>query len=111
MSNLKKRDDEKLVTIVACGIFSGGLLAILFTAGNLFHMGLLLSIVAAAAIVLCTYAWYKIIKHMDDPNKNYWRLWCMLFAIVAIIVIMGHRASWMDKKQVGIDSAIEKARP
>lgn len=111
MSTVKKRDDEKLITIIVCGIFSGALLAVLFTAGNLFRMGILLSISAGAVIGLCAYSWYMVIKHMDDPNKNYWRHLCIAFAIVAIIVIMGHRAGWMDRKQVKIDSAIEQAKP
>jgi hypothetical protein len=102
MSNVKKKDDEKLITIIVCAIFSGGLLAILFTAGNLFHMGTLLSIVAFGAVALCAYSWYMVIKHMEDPNKNYWRFLCMLFAIVAIIVILGHRGAWLNQvKSVG----------
>jgi hypothetical protein len=109
MTNLKKRDDEKLITIIVCGIFSGALLAILFTAGNLFHMGLLLSIIAGVAIGLCAYAWYKVFKHIEDPNKNYWRFLCMAFAIISIIIIMGHRGSWLN--QVKIESPIEFSTP
>lgn len=106
-----KRDDEKVITMAVCGIFSGVLLAVLFSAGNIFHMGLLLTVLAVIAIAGCAYAWYKIFKHFDDPNKNYWRLLCILFAIAAIITIMGHRAGWLEKKQVKADSATEAARP
>jgi peptidoglycan/LPS O-acetylase OafA/YrhL len=109
MSNGKKKDDEKLITIIVCGIFSGGLLAILFTAGNLFQMGTLLSIIAFGAVALCGYSWYMIFKHMENPNKNYWRFLCMLFAIVAIIVIMGHRGAWLN--QVKSSAPIEYSAP
>jgi 4-hydroxybenzoate polyprenyltransferase len=111
MSNVKKRDDEKLITIIVCGIFSGGLLAILFTAGNLFYMGWLLTVVALITVALCAYSWHKVFKHMEDPNKNYWRFLCMAFAIIAIIVIMGHRAGWLERNQVNIDSQMEQAAP
>jgi peptidoglycan/LPS O-acetylase OafA/YrhL len=109
MSNVKKKDDEKLITIIVCALFSGALLAILFTAGNLFHMGLGLSILAFGAVALCGYSWYKVIKHMEDPNKNYWRFLCILFAIVAIIVIMGHRGAWLN--QVKSSAPVEYSAP
>lgn len=109
MSNVKKRDDEKLITIIVCGLFSGALLAILLTAGNLFHMGLWLSILAFGGVALCVYAWYMVIKHIKDPNKDYWRLLCILFAILAICVIMGHRGGWLNR--IKSDSAIEKVQP
>lgn len=109
--SIKKRDDEKVMTIVGCSIFSGGLLAILFTAGNLFHMGVGLSLLAFVAVAACGYAWFKLLKYMQDPNKDYWRWLCILFAIAAIVTIMGHRSSWLGDKQVQIDSAIESAKP
>lgn len=100
----KKRDDEKLITLIVSGIFSGALLAILLTAGNLFHMGVLLSVIAVIAVGSCVYSWHMLIKYMTDPNKDYWRWLCMLFAIAAIVIIMGHRAGWLSDKQVQIDS-------
>jgi hypothetical protein len=46
---------------------------------------------------------------MENPNKNYWRFLCMLFAIVAIIVIMGHRGAWLN--QVKSSAPIEYSAP
>jgi peptidoglycan biosynthesis protein MviN/MurJ (putative lipid II flippase) len=111
MTNQKKRDDEKPMTLIVCGIFTGALLLILFTAGNLFHMGVLLSIIAFGAVAACAVAWYQLIKNIQDPNKDYWRLLCIVFALAAIITIMGHRAGWLDRKQVQIDSRTEHALP
>jgi uncharacterized membrane protein len=111
MSNIKKRDDEKAITLAVCGLFSGALLVILLTSGNLFEMGFLLSIAALVSIAACAYSWYVLIKNIDDPNYNYWRFLCIAFAIIAIIVIMGHRSGWMENKQVKSDSAIEQAKP
>jgi hypothetical protein len=107
----KKRDDEKLITLIVCGLFSVVLLIVLFTAGNLFHMGILLSAIAVTGIAATAFAWYKVLTNLYDPNYDYWRLLCIVFALATIITIMGHRASWLDKKQVKIDSAIEQARP
>jgi 4-hydroxybenzoate polyprenyltransferase len=109
MSNTRKPDDEKPMTIAACGIFSGALLAVLFTAGNLFHMGLWLSILAVIAIAGCAYSWYIVIMRMKDPKYDKWRLLCMLFAIAAICVIMGHRGSWLN--QVKSNSKTEQVAP
>lgn len=104
MSNVKKRDDEKLITVIVCGIFSAALLTILLTAGNLFHMGTLLSFTVLITLAGCVYSWIMLIRFMQDPNKDYWRWLCMAFAIIAIIIIMGHRAGWMERKQVRADS-------
>lgn len=104
MSNVKKRDDEKVVTLVVCGIFSGALLTILLTAGNLFHMGTLLSFTVLAILAACVYSWIMVVRFIYDPNKDYWRWLCIAFAIIAIITIMGHRAGWMERKQVKADS-------
>lgn len=107
--SIKKRDDETLITLIVCGIFSGALLAIIFTAGNLFHMGALISVIAFGLVGACAVAWYQLVKNIADPNKDYWRRLCILFAIAAIITIMGHRAGWLDKKQVQIDSQTEQS--
>lgn len=104
----QKRDDEKVMTIAICGIFSGALLIVLLTAGNLFHMGFGLSALAIVAIVGCGYSWYQLIKNMQDPNKDYWRWLCILFAIAAICIIMGQRGAWLGDKEFEQD--VNKAK-
>lgn len=106
--SIQKRDDEKVMTMAVCGIFTGALLIVLLTAGNLFHMGFGLSVLAFAAVGACAYAWYQLLKNMDDPNKDYWRWLCILFAIVAIVTIMGQRGAWLGNKQLNQD--VEKAK-
>ena len=108
---MQKRDDEKPITIIVCGIFSLALLVILLTAGNLFHMGFLLSLLAILSIAGCSYSWYMLLKYMPDPNKDYWRALCIVFAIIAIITIMGARSGWLERKQVLIDSKTEQPAP
>lgn len=103
-----KRDDEKVMTMVGCGFFSGALLIVLLTAGNLFHMGFGLSVLAFATVGACAYSWYQLLKNFQDPNKDYWRLLCILFAIAAICVIMGQRGAWLGSKAFNQD--VEKAK-
>lgn len=104
MTNVKKRDDEKLMTIVVCAIFSIAMLVVLFTAGNVWQMGLLLSVIAFGAVIACGVAWVVMLANIYNPNYDYWRWLCIIFAIIAIIVIMGHRSSWLDKKQFKVST-------
>jgi peptidoglycan/LPS O-acetylase OafA/YrhL len=109
MSNVKKRDDEKLMTIIVCAIFTVGMLIVLFTAGNVWHMGVGLSGLAFGAVIACAVAWVVVLTNMYDPNKDYWRLLCILFALTAIITIMGHRGAWLN--QVKSSAPIEYSAP
>lgn len=111
MSNVKKRDDEKPTTIIVSAIFSVAMLIVLFTAGNVWQMGVLLSVITFGGVIACAVAWIILLANIYNPNYDYWRWLCILFALIAIITIMGHRSSWLDKKQMRVDSATEQAKP
>lgn len=99
----KKRDDELTITLIVCGVFSLALLIILLTAGNIGAMSFLLRILAFGATGLCALSWVILLKQFHDPNFDYWRKLCIAFALIAIIVIMGHRAGWLGDKQFQTD--------
>jgi glycerol-3-phosphate acyltransferase PlsY len=101
---IKKRDDEKPMTIIVCAIFTIAMLIVLFTAGNVLNMGLLLSILAFGSVIMCVVSWVVLLKNIYNPNYDYWRWLCIVFALGAIITIMGHRATWLEDKQLKADT-------
>jgi hypothetical protein len=48
--------------------------------------------------------WIIAIKYIEDPNKNIIRAFLILFHVLAIGLTLGHRAGWLENKQVIIDS-------
>lgn len=111
---LKKRDDEKLVTILVCALFSIVMLACLFFAGHIGMMPGFLKWVMGVCIAATAYSWIVVVRNVYDPNYDKWRYWNIAFAIAVILIVMGNRAGWMEDKMFRDDvekNKIENAAP
>lgn len=109
---LKKRDDEKLVTLLVCGLFSAVFIACLLFAKNLAIMGVGLWVLLIAVILCTAYSWFVVVKNIYDPNYDKWRAYCIVLAIVGICIVMGHRAAvkgdiefWKEVEENKIENA------
>lgn len=109
MGNSPKKDNElRSVILIIGGIFTLPLVIIDLTYSNLAGMfkapdwG-----IAAMWVLLHVFVivgWYYVIKYIKDPNKNFIRAFLIVMHLLAIGVTMGHRAGWLESKQVIIDS-------
>jgi hypothetical protein len=104
-----KHDRELRSVILIIGlIFTLPLIIIDFTYSNLGGMFTAADWGIAAIWVLLHIAiiagWYLVIKYIGDPNKVVIRAFLIVMHILAIGVTMGHRAGWLENKQVIIDS-------
>jgi len=109
----QKRDNELLSVVLIIGlIFTLPLIIIDFTYSNLGGMFTAADWGIAAIWMLLHVAiiagWYVVIKHITDPNKTIIRAFLIVMHILAIGVTMGHRAGWLENKQVIIDSRQNK---
>lgn len=95
----KKKDTEFQTILLVCGLFSATLIAVDIFAAK---WSLMEGWVIALAVIfhaLTALAWVNVFKHWQDPNKDYWKKLVIAFAIIAIAVIMGHRAGWIENSQ------------
>lgn len=104
----KKKDDEFSVLVIVCGIFSLTLVIIDFFAAKWGQMNFWIILLALIFHALTAFAWVKAIRNWQDPNYDYWRKICVAGAIAAILIIMGHRAGWLENQMFEKD--VEKAK-
>lgn len=104
----KKKDDEFSFILLGCGVFTLTLVVIDFFFakwGSMSFWIIALAVIFHAATAL---AWYKVAKNWQDPNYDYWRKIVVGASIAAILVIMLHRAGWIENKM--FESDVEKAK-
>lgn len=104
MSDLTKWK-ELQNTLIVGGIFTLALLIADFTYSNLGGLletgwGVLWMILHGLVIAL----WIVVIKYWNDPAKAMLRVFLFAAILGALIITMGHRAGWLEDKQVIIDS-------
>jgi predicted ferric reductase len=109
LKNLNKEDkDEFSFILLGCGIFTLALVIIdFFTA----KWGVMPGWVLTLVIVfhgLTALSWVRIIQKWKDPKYDYWRKVVIAAAIAAILVIMFHRAGWLENK--AFEQDVEKAK-
>lgn len=104
-----KNDNELLSVILIIGlIFTMPLIIIDATYSNLGSMfkkpDLWAGIIWGVLHVAIIFVWYVVIKYYADPAKNALRVLLIVLHLAAIGLTLGHRAGWLDNKQVIIDS-------
>lgn len=109
IKNLKKEERDEFSFILAgCGVFTLALVIIDFFAAKWGFMSGWIIILVVILHAVTALAWYKIIRNWTDPAFDYWRKVVIASAIAAIIVIMLHRAGWIENKMFQQD--VEKAK-
>lgn len=98
-TTIKKKDNEFSTILLVCGIFTVGLVLVDIFAAKWSIMEAWVIGLAIVFHALTALAWVNVFKHWQDPNKDYWKKLVIAFAIVAIAVIMGHRAGWIENSQ------------
>jgi hypothetical protein len=108
----KIRDDEKLMTIVVCGIFTLGLIILELVYGMFSQMNGFMWLAVIVLHILLGYCWFVVLKNMYDPNFDKWRGFNIGIAIVTIIVVLGHRSDklgtiefWKEVEKNKIENA------
>lgn len=94
----KKKDDEFSMVALVCGIFTLALVIIDLFFAKWGAMNFWIILLAVIFHALTAFAWFKVVRNWSDPNYDYWRKICIGAAIAAILVIMGHRAGWIENK-------------
>lgn len=109
IKNLKKEEkDEFSFILLVCGIFTLALVIIDFFAAKWGSMAAWIIILVVILHAFTAWAWLKVIRNWTDPNFDYWRKLVIAGAIAAILVIMFHRAGWIENKMFEQD--VEKAK-
>jgi len=104
----KKKDGEFSAILLACGIFTIALLVVDFTYSNFAAMRGWWLLGAAVSHIAVVALWVLVFITRNDPNKDFFR-WLLIFAaIAALIIVMAHRASWVDDKM--FDEDVNKAK-
>jgi FtsH-binding integral membrane protein len=95
----KKKDDEFKSILLACGLFTVGLVIVdlFFSKFGAMPVWVLLLVIAFHA--LTAWSWVNIFRHWQDPNKDYWRKVVIVAAIAGILVVLGHRGDWIGKQE------------
>lgn len=109
----KKRDRELIgVILIIGGIFTLPLLVIDFTYKNFGGMftgpDAWIGVLWTMAHMFIIAIWTLVIRYWNDPNKNLLRVFLVIMHLIAFALIMGHRAGWLENKQVIIDSRNNK---
>lgn len=112
MPEAKKDNELRSVILIIGLVFTLPMLIIDFTYSNLGGMftghDLWVGILWLLLHISIAWGWYLVIKHWNDPAKNMLRVFLILLHVFAIGVTMGHRAGWLEDKQVIIDSKNNK---
>lgn len=87
----KKRDSDKKMTYLVCGLFTAALLAVDIILGRWSEMSAIILVGIVLLHVFFTYTWSKVIDTMDDPD-NKWRWANIIGAVICIAAVMFHRA-------------------
>lgn len=87
----KRKDGDKKMTYLVCGLLTAVLLFIDIKYGRWSEMNgwILAAIFAAHAFLI--YTWYQVVKTMQDPD-NTWRITNIVTIFVCILAVMFHRA-------------------
>lgn len=97
-TNVKKKDDEFSFILAGCGVFTLVLVIADFFWAKWGSMSFWIIALIVILHALTAFAWYKIVRNWQDPNYDYWRKIVIATAIAGILVIMGHRAGWLENK-------------
>lgn len=96
----KKNDDGELKDIlIGCGVFTLALLIVDFTYGNM--EGLIRSWIKYPFIVFhifLFFGWIVVINYRDRPDLEWVRKVVIGIAIAGLLLILGHRAGFLDEK-------------
>jgi hypothetical protein len=107
-TTLKKKDDEFSILVLVCGIFTLTLVICDFFYAKWGSMNFWILALAVIFHAVTAFAWYKVIRNWQDPNYDYWRKILVAAAIAGILVVMGHRAGWIENQMFEKD--VEKAK-
>jgi amino acid transporter len=107
-TSIKKKDDEFSFILLGCGVFSLALFIIDIFAAKWGVMNFWIIFIIVVLHAATAFSWVQIVRHWKDPNKDYWRKIVLATSIAAILVIMGHRAGWIENKMFEQD--VEKAK-
>lgn len=111
MSDLTKWKELTPMLIIG-GIFTAVLLAADLTYSNLGGMFtspyLWVGVIWILLHLFIIVGWIVVIEHWNDPNRQLLRVVLIIFILGAIATTMGHRAGWLERKQVIIDSQQNK---
>lgn len=112
MAEVKKDNELRSVILIIGLVFTLPMLIIDFTYSNLGAMfkkpDLWAGIMWVIIHLLIAYVWYLVIKYWQDPNKNLLRVFLIILHVLAIGLTMSHRAGWLEREQVIIDSKNNK---
>ncbi len=91
------RDKEFQTLLLVNGIFTVALIVCDFI-GKWSSMAFLLAALIVLVHLFAAFAWYKSIKHFNEFRKDYWRKITCAALIAGILLVMGHRAGYIENQ-------------